>query len=203
MPSITVPTEAADTIVALLKDLDGDARLAVSPQLIELRLPNLRFTSLLVGGTFPDYRRVTPANLGAAAKVQVRALAEAVARVDVVRLSDAEKRTPILRFAISDGAIHLEAGAADRMRAVETVEAKTNGQPISFGINAGFLADTLAALPKDSELGVQQRETAHAVLFTVDDRPGEAHVVMPSAPPSALTKPQPKETNHESSGSDV
>ena len=83
MPSITVPTEAADTIVALLKDLDGDARLAVSQQLIELRLPNLRFASLLVGGAFPDYRRVTPANLGADAKVQVRALAEAVARVGV------------------------------------------------------------------------------------------------------------------------
>jgi DNA polymerase-3 subunit beta len=205
MPSITVPTEAADTIVALLKDLDGDARLAVSQQLIELRLPNLRFASLLVGGAFPDYRRVTPANLGADAKVQARALAEAVARVDVVRLSDAEKRTPILRFAIADGAIHLEAGAADRMRAVETVEAKTNGRPISFGINAGFLADALAALPKDSELGVQQREKAQAVLLTVEERPGEAHVVMPAALPIGLN-PSPStqgEHHHESSSSDV
>ena len=51
-----VPTEAASAMVDILKDVEGDAELAVSPQLIELRLPNLRLASSLVGGAFPDYR---------------------------------------------------------------------------------------------------------------------------------------------------
>ncbi|RPI31817.1 MAG: hypothetical protein EHM67_17300, partial [Hyphomicrobiaceae bacterium] len=67
MPRVTVPTEAASAMVDILKDVEGDAELAVSPQLIELRLPNLRLASSLIGGAFPDYQRAMPAINGAAA----------------------------------------------------------------------------------------------------------------------------------------
>jgi hypothetical protein len=52
---------------------------------------------------------------------------------------------------------------------------------------------------------VQQREKAQAVLLTVEERPGEAHVVMPAALPIGLN-PSPStqgEHHHESSSSDV
>lgn len=180
MPRVTVPTEAPSAMVDLLKDVEGDAELAVSPQLMELRLPNLRLASSLVDGTFPDHQRVMPAIGGAAAKFRVRTLAEAVARVDIVRLSDVNKRAPILRLTTRDGAICLEAGAAGGEQALETVEAQTNGCFLSFGVAADYLAEMLDAWPKDAELGVQQSSPSSPILFMADERPSESHLIMPS-----------------------
>jgi DNA polymerase-3 subunit beta len=98
MPRVTVPSETASAMADLLKDVEGDVELAVCPHLIELRLPDLRLASSLIDGTFPDYQRIMPAINGAAATFRVCALAEAVARVDIVRLSDVNKRAPILRL---------------------------------------------------------------------------------------------------------
>jgi DNA polymerase III subunit beta len=180
MPRVTVPTEAARAMVDLLKDVEGDAELAVSPQLIELRLPNLRLASSLVDGTFPDHQRVMPAINGAAAKFRVCTLAEAVARVGIVRLSDVNKGAPILRLTTGDGAICLEAGAAGGEQALETVEAQTNGCSLSFGVVADYLAEMLDAWPKDAELGVQQSGPEAPILFMADERPSESHLIMPS-----------------------
>ena len=180
MPRVTVPTEAASAMVDILKDVEGDAELAVSPQLIELRLPNLRLASSLIGGAFPDYQRAMPAINGAAARFRVSALAEAVARVDVVRLSDVNKRATILRLTTRDGAICLEAGAAAGEQALEIVEAETSGCSFSFGVVADYLAEMLDVWPGDAELGVQQSSPSSPILFMADERPSESHLIMPS-----------------------
>ena len=180
MPRVTVPTEAASAMVDLLKDVEGDAELAVSPQLIELRLPNLRLASSLIGGDFPDYQRAMPAINGAAARFRVSALAEAVARVDVVRLSDVNKCATILRLTTRDGAICLEAGAAGGEQALEIVEAETSGCSFSFGVVADYLAEMLDVWPGDAELGVQQSSPSNPILFMADERPCESHLIMPS-----------------------
>jgi DNA polymerase-3 subunit beta len=145
MPRATVPSKTASAMADLLKDVEGDVELAVCPHLIELRLPDLRLASSLVDGTFPDHQRVMPAIGGAAAKFRVCTLAEAVARVDIVRLSDVNKSAPILRLTTRDGAICLEAGAAGGEQALETVEAQTNGCSLSFGVVADYLAEMLDA----------------------------------------------------------
>ena len=180
MPRVTVPTEAASAMVDILKDVEGDAELAVFPQLIELRLPNLRLASSLIDGAFPDYQRVMPAINGAAARFRVCALAEAVARVDIVRLSDVNKRATILRLTTRDGAICLEAGAAGGEQALEIVEAETRGCSFSFGVVADYLAEMLDVWPGDAELGVQQSSPSSPILFMADERPSESHLIMPS-----------------------
>jgi DNA polymerase-3 subunit beta len=181
MPRVTVPTEAARAMVDLLEDVEGDAELAVSPQLIELRLPNLRLASSLVDGTFPDHQRVMPAINGAAAKFRVCTLAEAVARVGIVRLTDVNKRAPILHLSTRGGAICLEAGVAGGEQALETVDAQiTDGCALSFGVVADYLAETLDAWPRDAELGVQQSGPEAPILFMADERPSESHLIMPS-----------------------
>jgi DNA polymerase III subunit beta len=180
MPRVTVPTEAASAMVDLLKDVEGDVELAVCPHLIELRLPDLRLASSLIDGTFPDYQRIMPAINGAAATFRVCALAEAVARVGIVRLSDVNKRAPILRLTTRDGTICLEAGAAGGEQALETVEAQTNGCSLSFGVAADYLAEMLDAWPRDAELGVQQSAPSNPILFMADERPSESHLIMPS-----------------------
>ena len=108
------------------------------------------------------------------------ALAEAVARVDVVRLSDVNKRATILRLTTRDGAICLKAGAAGGEQALEIVEAETNGCSFSFGVVADYLAEMLDVWPGDAELGVQQSAPSSPILFMADERLSESHLIMPS-----------------------
>ena len=86
--------------------------------------------------------------------------------MDIVRLSDVNKRAPILRLTTRDGAICLEAGAAGGEQALETVEAQTNGCSLSFGVVADYLAEMLDAWPGDAELGVQQSAPASLIAGT-------------------------------------
>ena len=98
-------------------------------------------TTRLLGGEFPKYRTLLPAEANTIASVDTAALVEAVKRVSLV----AERNTP-LRMRFSGDEVDLQAGSGDEAQAVEALDATISGDDIEIAFNPRFLLDGLSAL---------------------------------------------------------
>ncbi|CAB4964142.1 MAG: DNA polymerase III subunit beta [Actinobacteria bacterium] len=98
-------------------------------------------TTRLLGGEFPKYRTLLPAEANTIASVDTAALVEAVKRVSLV----AERNTP-LRMRFSGDEVDLQAGSGDEAQAVEALDATITGDDIEIAFNPRFLLDGLSAL---------------------------------------------------------
>ena len=181
MPSVVIPVEGARAIVDLLGSAEGDVELAVSPALVEVRLPGVRLTTALLDTVFPNYEQIIPKSEDVAALVRPYVLAEAVERAMVVYLgaSDPHKKQPSIRVATGDGNIALEAGSAGSESARESVEAETNGHAAKFNLTAAYLSEMLKVWPESAVVAVTQEAQGSPVRFTAEACPEQLHLVMP------------------------
>ena len=183
MPGVVVPADAAQAIAQLLGDREGDVRLTVSPQMFEVRLGNVRLSTVLIECAYPDYGRIVPTPTSAAATFRPYALSEALKRASAVYLGlgakDINKQAPVARIDTGNNAIRLETGEGASERASETVEAETNGHDLSIAMNADYLAEMLGVWPETVTLSIEQHNPAAPILFTAAERPDMTHVIMP------------------------
>lgn len=182
MPPVTIPVDAASALLGFLTDADGEVELAVSPALIELRLPGMRFASALVDCTFPDYDRVIPKpNGNHGATFRPYALSEAISRAATVYLGekDTSKRQPFADLHVKDGNIKLNAGIKGQELGSELIEAETNGADLHMEINATYLEQMLKVWPESVAIEVWQKQSGGPVLFASKEHADMTHVLMP------------------------
>jgi DNA polymerase III subunit beta len=119
-------------------DLDSDDR---GDRSLGVEGDKRRFTTRLLDGNFPKFRDLLPAEFSSNVRADTAELTEAIKRVALV----AERNMPV-RLRISDGEIELTVGAQDETQAVEAVEARLDGEPMTIAFNPNFLLDGLGAL---------------------------------------------------------
>ena len=100
-----------------------------------------RTTSRLLDGEFPKYRALLPTESSVVVSLDTAALMETVRRVSLV----AERNTPV-RLAFRAGEVTLEAGTGDEAQALETLDARLDGDDITIAFNPAYLLDGLGAI---------------------------------------------------------
>lgn len=120
----------------------GKVQVAVSPHKIRIVSDDVRITSKLIDGTFPDYERVIPKSNERVVTVDRDALMKASDRVSTV----SSERGRAVKFSIAPGSIAL-AVAAGEASANDEVEAEYSGEPMDIGFNAAYVRDVLNVLP--------------------------------------------------------
>lgn len=151
----------------------GKVQVSVSPQKIRIVSDDVRITSKLIDGTFPDYERVIPKNNESVVTVDRDALMKASDRVSTV----SSERGRAVKFSIAPGSIAL-AVAAGEASANDEVEAEYSGEPMDIGFNAAYVRDVLNVLPAGPvKLALQDGGTPG--LITSDGFEGLTLVCMP------------------------
>ena len=151
----------------------GKVQVAVSPQKIRIVSDDVRITSKLIDGTFPDYERVIPKSNERVVTVDRDALMKASDRVSTV----SSERGRAVKFSIAPGSIAL-AVAAGEASANDEVEAEYSGEPMDIGFNAAYVRDVLNVLPSGPvKLALQDGGTPG--LITSDGFEGLTLVCMP------------------------
>jgi DNA polymerase-3 subunit beta len=151
----------------------GKVQVAVSPQKIRIVADDVRITSKLIDGTFPDYERVIPKSNERVVTVDRDALMKASDRVSTV----SSERGRAVKFSIAPGSIAL-AVAAGEASANDEVEAEYSGEPMDIGFNAAYVRDVLNVLPSGPvKLALQDGGTPG--LITSDGFEGLTLVCMP------------------------
>ncbi|MCB1766296.1 MAG: DNA polymerase III subunit beta [Candidatus Competibacteraceae bacterium] len=171
---IIVPRKGILELLRLLADSDAEVVLNLSVNHIRLVLGEIRFTSKLIDGRFPDYQRVIPRESGRVVIADRMALRSALARTGIV-LND---KTQGINLQLEDWILRAKARNPDQEEAEEEVEINYNGGALEIGFNVIYLLDALGAL--NGELAkLSFSDAASSCLIEEAEGEGGRHVIMP------------------------
>ena len=165
---------------AAANDEKGTIELLIDESQLSFRIGSLTLTSRLIEGEFPNYRQLLPEATESRLTVSRQQLLDAVRRVGLL----ARDTTPV-RLEFNALGVKLSSSSPDLGQAVETVEARYEGEDLTVAFNPQYLADGLTAA------------TGETVRLDVRDglKPGVVHgegdeftyLVMPVRLPAAVS----------------
>jgi DNA polymerase III subunit beta len=153
---------------------DGTASVAIGTNHVRAQIGDVRFTSKLIDGRFPEYSRVIPSAPPAAIRADRDVLRQALQRTAI--LSNEKYRG--IRINVKKNAMTVQAHNPEQEEAEEEIEVTYEGGDLEVGFNVNYLLDALAAIDgQDVELGLTDSNSSCLIRS-----PGNAtsrYVVMP------------------------
>jgi DNA polymerase-3 subunit beta len=176
-----VPERAlAEAGRAAAADEKGTVEIAVDGSQISFKAGGLTLTSRLIEGEFPNYRQLLPEGHESRLTVSRQQLLEAVTRVGLM----ARDTTPV-RLEFNALGVKLSSSSPDLGQAVETVEARYEGEDLTVAFNPGYLRDGLqAAVGETVRLDVRDGLKPGVVH---GDGDGFTYLVMPVRLPAVVS----------------
>ena len=171
---VILPRKGVLELARLLSDNDESVKLVLANNHMQVELDNIRFTSKLIDGRFPDYNRVIPETDSKLLTADRDALKQALIRASI--LSNEKYRG--IRLILQKNLLKLEAHNPDQEEADIEVEVNYSGPEIEIGFNVNYILDVLNS--SDSEM-VQSslRDANSSCLLTFPDQPDYKYVIMP------------------------
>jgi DNA polymerase III subunit beta len=153
---------------------EGNIELAVGTNHVRAQIGEIRFTSKLIDGRFPEYARVIPANPPRTVEADRESLRQALQRTAI--LSNEKYRG--IRLTARPDTLTLQAHNPEQEEAEDQVEVAYKGEEVEIGFNVNYLLDALSAIDGDKvEIGLTDSNSSCLI-----HAPGTTHtryVVMP------------------------
>jgi len=173
LQQIILPRKGVLELLRLL-DGDGDMEVTIGTNHVRVQIGEVRFTSKLIDGKFPEYRRVIPPQPPRIMTAGRDALRQALQRTSI--LSNEKYRGVRLTFA--PNLLTIQAHNPEQEEAEDQLEVGFEGDEIEIGFNVTYLLDALAAIDADTvEIGLTDANSSCLIRA-----PGDAtvkYVVMP------------------------
>jgi len=130
---------------------DGNIELAIGTNHVRAQIGEIRFTSKLIDGRFPEYTRVIPASPPRPVEADREALRQSLQRTAI--LSNEKYRG--IRLTVRPDLLTLQAHNPEQEEAEDQVEVSYKGEEVEIGFNVNYLLDALSAIESDRvELGL-------------------------------------------------
>jgi DNA polymerase-3 subunit beta len=164
---------------AAAADEKGSVEIWVDEAQIAFQVGTLTLTSRLIEGEFPNYRTLLPDASDNRLTISRQQLLDAVRRVGLL----ARDTTPV-RMEFNALGVKLSSSSPDLGQAVETVEARYEGEDLTVAFNPQYLADGLTAATGESiRLDVRDGLKPGVVRGEVDEY---TYLVMPVRLPATV-----------------
>ena len=146
---VIIPRKGVLELQKLLGE-DEEVQLMIGPNHIRANVGNIRFTSKLIDGRFPDYERVIPKPEGNTLRAEKGYLRSALQRAAI--LSNEKYRG--IRLDLAPKSLKIQANNPDQEEAQDEIEVEYDGDSLEIGFNVNYLLDALSAVDADQvELG--------------------------------------------------
>ena len=171
---VIIPRKGVSELQRLLSDNDDPVKVVLGNNHIQCVLPNQRFTSKLIDGRFPDYKRVMPEPVGNTMLVQRETLKQALIRASI--LSNEKYRG--IRVILSDNLLKLQAQNPDQEEADVELEIDYTGTPMEVGINVTYMLDVLNTSSQEIVQAII-KDANSSCLLIFPEEPHARYVIMP------------------------
>ena len=171
---IIVPRKGVLELVKLLDAPEQPVTLQIGSSNVRAEVNNFVFTSKLVDGRFPDYRRVMPQTTTKTLEAECDELRQAFSRAAI--LSNEKFRG--VRVNLADTEMRITANNPEQEEAEEMLDVSFEGEPIEVGFNVSYVLDVLNTLRCEKVRVSMSDANASAMIENVDDD-GAMYVVMP------------------------
>ena len=170
---VIVPRKGVLELQRLL-GTEGDVQITIGSNHIRAQIGDVRFTSKLIDGRFPEYSRVIPAASPKAVIADREVLRAALQRTAIL----ANEKYRGIRLALKKDSMTLQAHNPEQEEAEEQVEVAYKGDELEVGFNVGYLLDALAAVDgNEVEIGVTDGNSS--CLVRAPGATSARYVVMP------------------------
>ncbi|MDH3977009.1 MAG: DNA polymerase III subunit beta [Gammaproteobacteria bacterium] len=170
---VIIPRKGVMELQRLMGD-ENEVELSIGSNHIRAIVGNIRFTSKLIDGRFPDYDRVIPNPDGNTLTTSKGYLRGALQRAAI--LSNEKYRG--IRMELSPKSLKIQANNPDQEEAQDELEVDYQGDNIEIGFNVNYLIDAIGAVDADDvELGFVDANSS-CVIRSPGDKTAK-FVVMP------------------------
>ncbi|ALH94751.1 DNA polymerase III subunit beta [Acinetobacter equi] len=180
-----VPRKAVGELQRLLSVEDEQLALLIGRELLNVTIliPSrdkeqgdikVRFTTKLIDGKFPDYRRVIPRGGDKNVMIAHDVFKQSLQRVAI--LSNEKLRGVFLNF--NADSLQLRANNPEQDEAIEDLAIQYADTPLEMSFNAQYLLEVLNVLDGD-DVSITMTEANQSVLVQDPAHPDQIYVVMP------------------------
>jgi DNA polymerase III subunit beta len=170
---VIVPRKGVLELQRLLGS-EGAVELAIGSNHVRVQVGDIRFTSKLIDGRFPEYGRVIPVAPPKQLKADRETLRAALQRAAI--LSNEKYRG--IRLSVRTNTLVLQSHNPEQEEAEEELEVTYVGDEVEIGFNVTYLLDALAAVD-GGEVEIGLTDGNSSCLVTSSETPSAKYVVMP------------------------
>ncbi|WP_017444097.1 DNA polymerase III subunit beta [Gayadomonas joobiniege] len=171
---VIIPRKGVTEISRLIEDNDDNIYISLGSNHIRVSSSSFTFTSKLVDGRFPDYRRVLPKGGDKEIIADKSVLKQAFARAAI--LSNEKFRG--VRLNLSNNQLMITATNPEQELAEEMVEVNYQGEELEIGFNVAYILDVLNALESD-QVKITLGDSNSSGLIEDNNDESAVYVVMP------------------------
>lgn len=171
---VIVPRKAVLEIIRLLEDDDATIQLEIGNNHIRIVEQGFVFTTKLVEGRFPDYRRVLPQGGDKTIVADKNMLKNVFQRVSIL----SNEKFKGVRLNLSSGELIVSANNPEQEQAEETAQVDYTGESLEIGFNVSYMIDVLNNIKTDTVKILLSDANSSALIEGYDDA-SSLYVVMP------------------------
>ena len=170
-----LPRKGALELIKLVHDSDDLVQLGLAPNMMTVQMEGVTFTSKLIEGRFPDYRRVLPTANSLLLKAD-RHLLKAILQRATILSSD---RFKSVRLALQPGLLTVTAHNSEQDEAHEELVVEYDGPEFEIAFNVQYLLDVLNT-GQDDFVTLAFKDATSALLIEEQGALAHCqHVIMP------------------------
>lgn len=149
LPAVTIPTKTVSEIARLVDKDKGEVAIAMCASKLRVVIGQTVLTSNLILGSFPDYRRIVPANVPHEVTVEAAPLLAAIERVSIIADRD-NIRSTVFTFDDRKLTLTMANQASGDLR--EEVACDFEGDSFKVGFDHRYLSKLLGIIGGDTVL---------------------------------------------------
>jgi DNA polymerase III subunit beta len=170
---VIVPRKGVLELQRILGD-SGSLEFAIGTNHVRAQIGDIRFTSKLIDGRFPEYGRVIPAAPNKIVQADRDSLRQSLQRTAI--LSNEKYRG--VRLTVRPDLLTIQAHNPEQEEAEDQVEVAFKGDEVEIGFNVNYLLDALGAIDNEKvEIGLTDSNSS--CLIRAPDSNSAKYVVMP------------------------
>jgi DNA polymerase-3 subunit beta len=171
---IIIPRKAVLELSRLLDANDSPVRIGLSQNHIRVEAGSLVFTSKLIDGKFPDYKRVIPIDGNKTLEINRETLKQTLSRIAI--LSNEKYRG--IRLTLVSGSLSIQANNPDQEEAEEELPVNYDEGEMEIGFNVTYIIDVLNVIDSE-DVHIKLKDSNSSCIISDSKDSSSLYVVMP------------------------
>jgi len=170
---VIIPPKILSTVVKRAGD-EGLISISISDKMIFINFASYQFSSVLIEGTFPNYRKVIPENQEFSLSVKRNEMIDALHRVSLM----VEKKSHRIYLGISSGRMSVYSEESEIGAVEDEIPCKYDGENITIALNYRYLEEPFKVMTED-EIKIRFSNATKAITIEPVPEKDFFHIVMP------------------------
>lgn len=172
-PSAIIPTKVLNSVLKNAP-VEGNIFFAVVDKMIFIKFGNYEYSSLLLDGQFPNYKRVIPESQAFKFGVDKKEMESALKRMTIM----IDKKVARVIFKLSPGVLTLISPESDLGNADEEIPCQYDGDEVTMAMNYIYIEEPLKVISTE-RITFEFTEPMKAITLKPEPESDYFHIIMP------------------------